>query len=195
VPKNFQYLGQLAVIGIISGGLSSVGVITYYSGFNKDNVFAFLGAVIGAAIAVTLTNSFQSYSYRRPVLDELKYLLSHLKLLEKNIREKLNSVSAWDDQSMGTIQLVKTDIQILQMYLSSAQSHSRYLDFSSKMWIKEACDFCSEILSSIEKEMALIDEDSNKKFEKTPVRIRGLLNCLQLIYHSIETQNKMISAF
>ena len=173
------------VIAIITGGICSfVGVLIRF-GFDRNGTLAFVGAIVGAAIAVGLTIAFDGHAQRRAEKREKRSVQTYLDITEGTLREALTTfsdVNASEGTKMGTAHMLTPALQNLASFLTEAVETGIHFDFWTRAWLRESLASVESTITIIDQTMKAADEPHGT-FDSTKVQsdIRNLLNGFQLV--------------
>lgn len=170
LPSKYGWL-EIILVSVVAGGFSCGMSMLWRAGLDKNAVFAFLGAIVGAAAVVFFSIGQQDRQQRRAVAREREQIKDYITAAGRQIDEHVTALFAAESGAsdhMGRLlagcQFAIYSITNLRDYLVQAIRYASHQGFLARAQLErsvEACDHANNELEQILKDA----DEFGKKFD------------------------------
>lgn len=132
---NKDEWSEIVLVGVLGGGFACGIGLLWQLGFDKNAIFTFLGAIVGAAAIVLFSIGQQERQYRRAAVRERDQILSYFRTARLMIDEQVGSPFRRDPEdplnAVDFVMIVPA-IENLRNYTVQAVRYAAYLGFMAR---------------------------------------------------------------
>lgn len=185
LPNKHEW-SEIILVGVMAGGFSCGVSMLWKIGLDKNAVFAFLGAIVGAAAVVFFSAGQQDRQDRRAAARERKQIMTYIAASGQQIDEHVKILFATESETpehkgrlVAGCNIAIYTIANLRDYLVQAVRHASHLGFLSRAQLERSIEACDRATNELQQILNDADELGKRlKLESVRSSIANLHNTM-----------------